>query len=364
MSSMLRPGAAPPGFDRAALRAWFEERAAGHAFSGVARVRFAADEPFVFAGGLAHRGHGVPVTPETRFVVASISKLTTAVAALRLVDRGAVTLETLVVDLLPAEERPTTLRPQVTLHHLLAQTSGVANYYDDEDPTWDAFVACWDRIPTYHVRRPADLLPLFVDRPPDFAPGERFAYSDANFVLVGLILERLTGRTYADVMRAEVFEPAGMAATEIGSFDDEPRDLASSYVTAEGPYETWRTNLYMVPATSMPDGGMIAPAGDLIRLVDALDDGTLLSPDLATRMRQPQGPVSETEGYGYGCWLRLAEGAVVAWGHGGYDPGISALLGHYPATGTTLVVLGNDDASAWEASRQLAAGLGVPAPAG
>lgn len=364
MTGPAPAGRAPVSFDRAALQAWFEERAAGHAFSGVAHVRFAADEPFTFAAGLAHRGHRVPVRPDTRFVVASISKLTTAVAALRLVDRGLVGLDARIVDVLTATERPTTLRPEVTLHHLLAQTSGIANYYDDEADGWDAFVASWDRIPTYRVRRPADLLPLFVDRPPVFEPGERFAYSDANFVLVGLLLERLTGRTYAEAMRTEVFEPAGMTASEVGSFDDEPTDLASSYVTSEGPPETWRSNVFMVPVTSMPDGGLIAPAGDLVRLVDAIEDGRLLPAELADRMRRPQGPATGDEAYGYGCWLRLADGEVVAWGHGGYDPGISALLGHYPATGTTLVVIGNDDRSAWEASRQLAAALGVPAPAG
>ncbi len=90
---------------------------------------------FEYAGGLAHRGLGVPVALDSRFAVASITKMATAVTALRLVDRGLARLDQPLVEVLPAEQQPAALTPEHTLHHLLSHTSGLTNYHDDEDPT-------------------------------------------------------------------------------------------------------------------------------------------------------------------------------------------------------------------------------------
>ena len=76
-------------------------------------------------------------------------------------------------------------------------------------------MSCWDRVATYHARRPADILPLFKDLPARAAPGVEYRYGDANFILVGLVIEALTGRAYGDVVAEEVFRPAGLADTAI-----------------------------------------------------------------------------------------------------------------------------------------------------
>lgn len=102
-----------------------------------------------------------PITATTPFAVASVTKMVTVTTVLWLVDRGVVRLDQPLVEILPPAYRPTALTAEHTLHHLLSHTSGLANYHDDEDETWDSFTSCWDRIPTYHVRRPADMLPLF-----------------------------------------------------------------------------------------------------------------------------------------------------------------------------------------------------------
>ncbi|HSL34056.1 MAG TPA: serine hydrolase domain-containing protein, partial [Candidatus Limnocylindrales bacterium] len=182
------------------LRAWLDRQADDHAFSGAALVWRDHRPVFSYAGGLAHRGLHVPVTADTRFAVASVTKLVTGTAALRLVDRGTLRLDGRVVDLLPPEWRPATTDPDLTLHHLLSHTSGIADYHDDEDETWASFTSCWDRVPTYHVRRPADMLPLFADLPAVARPGERYRYTDANFLLVGLVLEEVTGRPWDEVV--------------------------------------------------------------------------------------------------------------------------------------------------------------------
>ena len=346
-----------------ALRAWLDRRALDHEFSGVALVWRQGSPVFSYAGGLANRGHQIPVTEDTRFAVASITKMATAAAALRLVDRGELELDGKLLQLLPVGQRPRALTPEHTLHHLLSHTSGLANYHDDDDETWASFTACWDRIPSYHIRRPADMLPLFEDLPAVSAPGEEFQYGDVNFILVGLILEAVTSRPWAEVVAAEVFEPTHMSSTGIDSLDADPPRLATGYLTSDEPYESWRSNIFGVPAAGMPDGGMITTAPDLARLVDALAAQRLLSPESTAAMISPQGPPStDVEQYGYGCELTIEDGAVTIIGHGGSDPGVSAVVSHYLADGTSIVVLCNQDRGSWAVSQRLTAEFGLPDP--
>jgi CubicO group peptidase (beta-lactamase class C family) len=358
-------GAKIGGMDAKALREWLGGRTATHEFSGVAVIWRDGTPTFTYSGGLAHRGHGVPITDDTRFAVASVTKLVTATTALRLVDRGLVRLDQPLVEILPPAQRPAALAAEHTLHHLLSHTSGLANYHDDEDKTWASFTSCWDRIPTYHLRRPADMLPLFKDVPAVFPAGSRYQYADANFILAGLVIEAVTGRAFGDVVAEEVLRPAGMVDTAIESLDREPARLATGYLAHgdDGPPETWRANYFSVPMVGMPDGGMITTAQDLARLIDALLAGTLLAPAMTRAMTTPQGPPSDAiEQYGYGCELVVENGEVTIIGHGGSDPGVSTMVAHHLRAATTIVVLSNYDRGSWAVTKHIAEFLGLREP--
>jgi CubicO group peptidase (beta-lactamase class C family) len=347
----------------AELRAWFDEQTVDHAFSGHAIAWRDGAPIFSYAGGVAHRGFGVPVGEGTRFAVASVTKMATAIAALRLVDRGAIRLDQPLVEILPPEHRPAALTSEHTLHHLLSHTSGLASYVDDDDPTNDSFTANWDRIPTYHARRPADLLPLFADLPAVAPPGSEVRYNDAGFVLVGLAIEAATERPWEGVLTDEVLRPAGMDDSGFEAVDDDPARLAVGYLMDDGPADRWRTNIFSVTANPMPDGGMITTPPDLARMVDALLGDRLLSPDLLAAMTRPQGPPStEITQWGYGCQLAVVDGEVVVLGHGGGDPGVSARVAHYPAAATTIVALCNQDRGSWAATLAIGAALGIDEP--
>jgi CubicO group peptidase (beta-lactamase class C family) len=345
------------------LTAWLDRQVAGHAFSGVALVWREGAPTFAYARGTADRAHGTPITPDTRFAVASVTKLPVAVAALRLVERDLVGLDQPVIDVLPPAHRTAAMGREHTLHHLLSHTSGLPNYHDDAAQTWASFTSCWDRIPTYHIRRPADILPLFATLPADFAPGERFAYSDANFILVGLVIEAITGHPFSEVVADEVFVPAGLTATAFEDLDRAPARLATGYLTDDGPSEGWRSNVFSVPAGGMPDGGLITAAEDLARLMDALLEGRLLAEGTLAAMTSPQGPPADAGvRYGYGCELVVEDGVVTVLGHSGTDPGVTAELNHYRASGTTVVVLCNQDRGAWSATKQILEELGLGDP--
>jgi CubicO group peptidase (beta-lactamase class C family) len=349
--------------DTEALREWLAGRTTRNEFSGVALVWRNGAPIFSYAGGLAHRGLGVPISDETRFGIASVTKLVTATAALRLVERDLVRLHQPLVEVLPPQHRPAALTREHTLHHLLSHTSGLANYHDDDATDWASFTSNWDRIPTYHLRRPADMLPLFADLPAVSSPGARFLYNDAAFVLAGLVLEAATGRTFTDVVTDEVLRPARMVDTGLENLDEEPVRLATGYLMDDGPPESWRTNLFSLPTGVMPDGGLISTAQDLARLIDALLDGTLLSQRMAAAMMTPQGPPSDAvEQYGYGCWLVVENREVTIIGHGGSDPGISTLVTHHRRAATTIVVLCNYDRGSKAATRHIEEALGLADP--
>jgi CubicO group peptidase (beta-lactamase class C family) len=349
--------------DERELRRWFDERVATHAFSGVALVWRDGAATFSYAGGIAHRGHGVPVTESSRFGVASITKMVTATTALRLVDRGLLRLDQPLIEILPPEHRTAAMTPAHTLHHLLSHTSGLPNYHDGADLTWTSFTSAWDRVPTYHVRRPADMLPLFARLPAVAPPGQQYDYSDANFILAGLVIEAVTGRAFTDVAAEEVLRPAGMVDSAFDALDDDPVRLATGYLTADTPPDTWRSNIFSVPAGGMPDGGLITTAADLARLVDALRAGRLLSPALLTAMTSQQTPPSpDVDHYGYGLTLVVEDGAVTIMGHGGGDPGVSTEVAHHRAAATTIVVLCNQDRGCWPALMRVTHELGLTDP--
>jgi CubicO group peptidase (beta-lactamase class C family) len=345
------------------LRSWFAGRPAEHEFTGHAMAWRDGAPIFSHFGGLAHRGFGVAIDQDTRFATASVTKMATAIAALRLVDRGLLGLNAPLVDVLPPEHRPAALTREHTLHHLLSHTSGLANYHDDDDPTLTSWLANWDRIPTYHARRPADLLPLFIGLPADAPPGREVRYNDGAFVLAGLVIEAATGRPWDEVVAEDVFEPAGMTDTTLEAVDADPARLAVGYMTERGHAGPTQTNVFSITANPMPDGGMISTPADLCRLIDELEGGRLLSAELTAAMTRPQGPPSdEIEQWGYGCQLTMRDGDVLAIGHGGSDPGVSALVSHYRAAGTTVVVLCNSDRGAFATTMRIAAALGIDDP--
>jgi D-alanyl-D-alanine carboxypeptidase len=349
--------------DISSLRAAIDQRAVDHDFSGVAMVWRERSPVFAHAAGLAHRGFGIPVSIDTRFHVASITKMVTAVAALRLVERGLIDLRQPLTEVLPPELRPRSLTPEHTLHHLLSHTSGLTNYHDIDDETFDSFKACWEAIPPQKARRSADLLPLFVDLPLMFAPGERFEYGDVNYIMIGILMESATGTPYPDIVGTEVLEPARMGSSGFVDLDLEPQNLATGFMVTDGPPDSWRTNRYAIPVGGLPDGGLVTTAADLCRFIDALNDGELIGDATRDSMLTSYGKINEdAEDYGYGFEMFMSDGRAAILGHAGGDPGVSAIVSHFVGDATTIVVVCNFDRGSWPVSKMLAEAYGITDP--
>ena len=348
--------------DLEALRPWIDSRAEQGLFSGVALVWADGASRLVHAAGLAHRSDQVPLRPDSRFQVASVTKMITAATALRLVERGTLSLHKPLTGFLPIPQRPAGLDDRHTLHHLLSHTSGLANYHDDEDETWDSFTSSWDRVPVQKARGPGDILPLFVDLPAVADPGD-FIYADANYILIGVLIEWVTGRRFADVATEEVLVPGGMTRSGFFHLDLAPEGLATSYLVSDGPPDTWRANIYSVPSGGMPDGGLITTTTDLALFLDSLRSGRILSPETMSSMLTPHGSEEESpEAYGYGMELVVEDDVVTIFGHSGSDPGVSTIVSHYLQPGITTVVLCNQDRGSWAVAQEMARVLGLDDP--
>ncbi len=348
--------------DSPALRAWLDERAQQHQFSGVVLVRAGANTLFEHASGLAHRGHRVPLTVDTRFQVASVGKMITAATALRMVEKGALSLNRPLTGFLPPQYRPASLDERHTLHHLLSHTSGLPNYHDDEDETWESWTSALDRVPGPRARGPLDILPLFADLPAVTDPGE-YIYCDANFILIGGLIEWVSGMPFAEVATEEVLTPAGMTRSGFFQVDLEPEGYATGYMVTEEPAETWRSNVFSLTAGAMPDGGMTSTAQDLDRFLAALRSGRILASETVSLMLTPHGVDEDSpEAYGYGMELVVENDVVTIYGHGGLDPGVSTMVSHYVEPEVTIVVLCNQDRGSWAVAQRLAEELGLSDP--
>ena len=294
--------------------------------SGIAQITGPDGVEFEECFGLADRAAGIPVTPATRFGLASVTKMFTAVTVATL----GVDVAAPVVALLPPDRRPSTLRPDVTVHHLLSHTSHIADYAEEEGPDPVEYETLWTDRPCYRFERPADFLPLFADRPPYGPPGGGFHYSNAGFVLLGLIVEEVSGLSFVDAVRRQVFEPAGMAASGFFRLDEPVPDLAVGYLPSG------RSNVYSIPVIGGADGGAQCTAADLDRFLRRCDDGSLLG-DRRDVMLTPHAAVDAGIDYGYGCFL-YGDGR---FGHGGGDPGVTTLVQRIPSADATVVVLLN-----------------------
>jgi CubicO group peptidase (beta-lactamase class C family) len=350
------------GLDTAALAAWLDDQSSQHQFNGVALVTLGDKTVFEHAAGLAHRGHGVPIVMSSRFQVASVTKMITAATALKLVEEGALSLDRPLASFLPADRRPAALDDRHTLHHLLSHTSALPNYHEEEDETWESFTAAMERIPFSRARGPMDLYPLFAELPAVGDLGE-FVYRDANFVMIGVLIEWVSGKDFGVVARDKALLPAGMADTDFAEMDLEPADFATGYVVSDEPPERWRSNIYQVPATGMPDGGITTTARDLNRFVSALGAGKILEPETVSMMLTPHGiEEGSPEAYGYGMELVVDDGSVTIYGHSGLDPGVSSMVSHYVDRGVTVIVLCNQDRGSWPVTQRIASELGVDDP--
>jgi CubicO group peptidase (beta-lactamase class C family) len=293
-------------------------------FSGVLSVRRGDEVLGEWCTGYADRTCRSPNAPDTRFGLASGTKTFTAATVLSLVDEGRLTLATTARDIL-GEDLPL-IAADVTVDHLLTHTSGIGDYLDEEIDD----LAPLSR-PAQEIASTPDYLPMLAGFPTKFRAGERFSYCNGGYVVLAVIVERVTGRAFAEEVARRVFAPAGMAASGFPRSDLLPPGTATGYL------DDGRTNVFELPVMGSGDGGAHADAGDLHRFWRALVGGGILSERGLMRLTEAVTPdADDGRGYGRGIWL--ADGELIL---SGSDHGVTAMSRHDPATGITVTALAN-----------------------
>jgi CubicO group peptidase (beta-lactamase class C family) len=336
------PGAALPGVEPTLARRLDDLLRLTERGQGVAGVSLAVarrGQPVLIqAYGFADVLGNVPLRPDHRFRIGSITKTFTAAAILKLEAQGKLALEDPLTKYWPEY----TAGRAVTLRHLLTHTSGVPSYTD---------------LPWYaeHMAEPTthpELLATFAGLPLKFTPGSQHSYSNSGYYLLGVVIEGVSGQSYADFLRTELFAPAGLTDTDYCPDEQAGPRAALGYDRNERTLAPAKPLSMTLPFAA---GALCSTASDLVAWIDALSHGKVVPPAVFARMSQPTPLTSgKTHPYGLGLGLGDLEGHALV-GHNGGINGFVSALDYYPQDELTIAVLVNTGSpAAGEIARHVA----------
>ncbi len=300
-------------------------------FSGCLTVMDGDETVFDECRGTAERNFGTPVDRETRFHIGSMDKMFTAVAIAQLVEAGKLSWNSTLAQLVPEyADRDTANR--ITVWQLLHHTAGLGDFF----------------VPEFFQNRekfvdPADYIDLIARQPKVGEPGKDWSYSNAGYILLGRIVEKVSGERYFDYIQRHVFAPAGMTASGFDAQEDVTPKLATGYFH-DGVFSTaWKANWMTLPFKASPAGGGYSTNADLLRFAKALKSGRLVKGETLAKIfddEVPAGPGAYAAGFGD----RLSRGRHIR-GHAGGAPGMNADLAMVWETNAAVAVTSNEGES-------------------
>jgi CubicO group peptidase (beta-lactamase class C family) len=273
-----------------------------------------------------------------------MNKMFTSIAIAQLVAAGKLSFQDKLAKVLPDYPNKT-VAEKITIHQLLTHTAGLGDFFDNPE-----FRPHRER---YH--HPTDYFPLFANAPLRFEPGSRFGYSNAGFVVLGAVVEKLSGEDYFDYVRAHIFGPAGMLNTDSYELTEVVPNLAIGYGRFEDDpmgIDPRRSNVAFLPISGSPAGGGYSTAPDLLKFARALRAHKFMSAELTELVTSPKVPMTGSPRpakYGYGFSTEEVSGKEIR-GHsgGGANSGINSSMEIFWDGSYTVIVLGNYDSPAAE----------------
>ena len=293
-------------------------------FSGAVLVAVDGKPVLRQAVGPANREWNIANTPETKFRLGSITKQFTAAAILQLAEQGKLTIDDPVSRYYPAAPPSWS---KITIKQLLTHTSGIPDYPE---------LAGFDGHEERFAHTPEQLIQSVRDKPLQFEPGAQFAYDNTGYVLLGYIVEKLSGQSYAQYLQTHVFGPLGMRNTGYDVGEKILTERAAGYALGS---EGWVNAAPVDMSTPFSAGGLYSTVEDLLIWDRALYAGKPLSAASQAAMFTDYG-----HRYGFGWWVRTQWGHDIIW-HGGGINGFSNAFQRYPKDRLTVVVLSNSQAS-------------------
>jgi CubicO group peptidase (beta-lactamase class C family) len=286
--------------------------------------------------GLANIELDVPVTPPSIFQSGSIGKQFTATAILMLVEEGKVGLDDSITKYFP--EAPASWKP-VTIRHMLTHTSGLPDIFGEtEADAYGKGILDFRRDYTEE-----EFVRKFVTLPLDFQPGEKWNYSNTGYMLLGVMIHRLTGYYWGDFMQQRIFQPLGMTSTRVMSETDIVPNRSSGYRIIDGQIKNQE---WVAPSlNTTADGGLYTNVLDLAKWDAALYTEKLLKKSTVEQMWTPvklNPGKTYPDPYGFGWQINNANGHRVVW-HTGGNQGFFVIISRYLDDRLTIVAMTNLD---------------------
>lgn len=292
-------------------------------FSGAVLVAVNGHVLLAKGYGRANIPIGEPNTPDTKFFIGSITKQFTAAAILKLVEQGKINLDSPITRYLP--DWPIMIGNKISVRHLLTHQSGIPCYTDN---------------PLLMLHRmegisQAELVDIIRESPLEFEPGTRFKYSNSGYIVLGEIIEAVSGQSYEAFLHHEILKPAGMLDSGYGRRDAAHPQRADGYTLAEsGGLVAACPVDYSILHTA---GALYSTINDMLKWDKALREGTIISYESIRQMYTP-----ELSNYGFGWVIDERWGQIVAH-HGGFLDGFNSTFERYPAAGLCVAVFSNED---------------------
>ena len=310
----------------AAAREEMEKEVAADHFSGAVLVVKDGKPMLSEAYGLADREHKVPNTLKTRFRIGSMNKMFTATSILQLAQAGKLGLnDALGKNLTDYPNKD--VASKVTIHELLTHTGGTGDIFG---PEFEAH--------RLDLRTLDDYVKLYGKRDPEFDPGSKWEYSNYGFILLGAIIEKVSGQIYYDYVREHIYVPADMTSTGSEPEDRAVPDRSIGYMRAP---EGWKPNNDTLPYRGTSAGGGYSTVEDLVKFGIAIEGNKLLDAHY-TELLTTGKPGTPDDSYAYGFGDQKVNGTR-CFGHGGGAPGMNGDLKICPAGGYIIAVLANMD---------------------
>ncbi|MGI8405707.1 MAG: serine hydrolase domain-containing protein [Thermomicrobiales bacterium] len=307
-------------------------------------------ETWIASFGTSDRATNAPTTADMHTRVGSITKMFTATIVLQLVDDGSFSLDDTLTTTLPsAANLPHAER--ISIRHLLNMRSGIYNYTEDGEAFAKLFAS------TENVWTHEQLIDIVRAHDAYFEPGTEFHYSNTNYILLEMIIERVTERPFGELLQERLLTPLGLSGTVLPSSPSMPEPFAHGFggnpailraprneADAEGEAIAPVTPPETIDTTEIPTsaaagaGALVSTASDLDRWLHALKDGFSISEELQ-RERMRLEPTGESH-FAYGLGV-MTHGRLI--GHGGGIPGYTSFAGYDPITGANVVVLVNGE---------------------
>jgi CubicO group peptidase (beta-lactamase class C family) len=332
---------------------WLKEE--GGKFSGVFLASGADGTIYHHVDGYRNNSEKLPNKLDTVFGIASGTKLFTGLSICKLIDEKKLSIDDKIHELLRYDLG--NVDKDITIYHLLTHTSGVGDYIDEEaDDCEEQIKKLYDTYPVQLWTHLEYYLQMITPLAPKFKPGERYGYSNSGYILLGLVVEAVSGMQYQQFVNETIFIPCKLLRTGFYRSDFLPENTALGYIRNEDTGD-WHTNIFSLPIVGGSDGGLYTCAEDLDKLWRAIISNIVLSEEMTKAFLKSYVTIDDedddVESYGLGVYHYNSNGKIAYFAVGG-DSGVGFCTAYYPRTKVTISCLVN---TGWMGFYDLIAGF-------